>query len=118
MSSFRGTCPFRSRHPNDDPSKGQFKKFWREILKCVVHPDYMNKGVDVKLIKSLIDDLRRGRCESIYIRVNERDLQLQLSLKGLKFKAIKVIRGYYGEDDAYLMKYELPEDSENKSLEL
>lgn len=41
----------------------------------------------------------------IYYRVHERNLLLQLTLRELGYKAVKVLKRYCGEDDTYLFVY-------------
>ena len=50
----------------------------------------------------------------IHLVVNERNVSLQLFLKANDFKAVEVLRKYFGSDDAYVMNLSVKEENKNE----
>jgi ribosomal protein S18 acetylase RimI-like enzyme len=73
------------------------------LLHMVVHPEWRRKGVGLALIGRLGKKLRHED-DRIHATVPESNLQAQLLLRAAGFKAVRVLRAYYGEEDGYLME--------------
>jgi hypothetical protein len=65
-------------------------------------------AVEQCLLDYVLADLQR-RWPEVPIVVQERNLTAQLLLREARYKAIRVLRGYFGEEDGYLMTQE-PKD--------
>lgn len=77
------------------------------ILNFAVHSDYRRQGVGNAMMQKLIGKLSWERRNQITLEVRETNLDAQLFLRKLGFKAIRVLRDFYDDtaDDAYLMQY-------------
>jgi ribosomal protein S18 acetylase RimI-like enzyme len=74
------------------------------VLKTVaVAPDWQRHGVGQSMIDSLGRKLSQGY-ERISALVPEDNLPLQLLLRNAGFRAVRVLRRYYDDADAYLME--------------
>jgi ribosomal-protein-alanine N-acetyltransferase len=73
------------------------------IVKSIaVAPAWHRHGVGQSMIQSLERKLAQGyRC--ISARVPESNLGMQLLLRSIGFRALRVLRRWYGDEDAYLM---------------
>lgn len=73
------------------------------ILNLAVALAWQRRGIGRALVEKLAQKLRQpGDC--IQVSVPETHLHLQLLLREAGFKAMKVLRGYCGDVDAYLFK--------------
>jgi ribosomal protein S18 acetylase RimI-like enzyme len=74
-----------------------------ELLHIAVAPEHRRCGVGRALMARAEEWLRQpGDC--VQSRVPESNLALQLFLRSLGYKAVRVLRGHYGEEDAYVME--------------
>jgi ribosomal-protein-alanine N-acetyltransferase len=73
------------------------------LLHLVVHPEWRRQGVGLALLGRLTKKLRQAD-DRIQSTVPEGNLAAQLLLREGGFKAVRVLRGYYGEEDGYLME--------------
>jgi ribosomal protein S18 acetylase RimI-like enzyme len=74
------------------------------IIKSVaVAPDWQRHGVGLSMISSLDRKLTQGY-DRVSAMVPEGNLVLQLLLRSAGFRAVRVLRRYYGDEDAYLME--------------
>lgn len=74
------------------------------VVRCLaVAPAWQRRGVGISMIRSLEKKLAQGY-ERISILVPETNLALQLLLRGAGFRAVRVLRRYFDEEDAYLME--------------
>jgi ribosomal-protein-alanine N-acetyltransferase len=77
-----------------------------------VAPDWRRHGVGQSMVQSLERKLTQGY-ERITAMVPESNLGLQLMLRGLGFRAVRVLRRWYDDEDAYMMQKGTPgEESE------
>jgi [ribosomal protein S18]-alanine N-acetyltransferase len=83
------------------------------ILNFAVHPQYRRYGVGSQMVSKLISKLSSHRRTRITLEVRETNLSAQLFFRSQRFKAIKVMRGFYEDsgEDAFLMQYRLPGDA-------
>jgi [ribosomal protein S18]-alanine N-acetyltransferase len=78
------------------------KKFVIENL--AIHENHRRKGIGKKLIEMVISKLNKNR-NNIEVFVCDSNLDAHLFLCDLGFKAVKVLRNYYDNNqDAYLFK--------------
>jgi [ribosomal protein S18]-alanine N-acetyltransferase len=74
-----------------------------ELLHVAVDPEHQRNSVGRALLGRFDERLRQaGDC--ILATVPESNLPVQLFLRALGYKASRVLRGYYGEEDAYVME--------------
>lgn len=84
------------------------------ILNFAVHPDYQRSGVGLQMAVKLIGKLSSHRRTRITLEVRETNLSGQVFFRNQGFKAIRVLRSFYEDsnEDAYLMQYKLPSDTD------
>lgn len=77
------------------------------ILNFAVHPQYRRGGVGSQMVSNLISKLSSHRRTRITLEVRETNLSAQLFFRSQHFRAIKVLRSFYGDsgEDALLMQY-------------
>jgi ribosomal-protein-alanine N-acetyltransferase len=73
------------------------------LLHLVVHPEWRRRGVALALLARLAKKLRHMD-DRIHTTVPEGNLSAQLVLRVAGYKAVRVLRGYFGEEDGYLME--------------
>ena len=74
------------------------------VIKTIaVAPDWQRHGVGHSMISSLDRKLSQGY-ERVSAMVPEGNLSLQLLLRSAGFRAVRVLRRYYDDEDAYLME--------------
>jgi ribosomal protein S18 acetylase RimI-like enzyme len=66
--------------------------------------DWQRRGIGRALIERFEPDVPRRDGMWIEASVPESQLPMQLLLRSLGYKAVRVLRGYYGDEDAYLME--------------
>jgi ribosomal-protein-alanine N-acetyltransferase len=74
------------------------------LLHMAVTAEHHRSGVGRALLKQLERCLRK-RGDRIRAAVPESNLPVQLLLRSLGYKAMRVLRGYYGSEDAYQMEW-------------
>jgi ribosomal-protein-alanine N-acetyltransferase len=70
-----------------------------KILRMAVHPELRRTGCGSQMIQRLKDKLDQQRRYAIDIEVDERNLDCQLFLRAMGFKATGTIRKYHGSHD-------------------
>jgi [ribosomal protein S18]-alanine N-acetyltransferase len=83
-------------------------ELWKDFIHLVrfgVHPRHRRKGIGASLIHKLISKLSLHRRDWITVHVPEDNLNMQLFLRSLGFKAIGILR----QEAKYTMQYHLPE---------
>jgi ribosomal protein S18 acetylase RimI-like enzyme len=73
------------------------------LLHIAVAPDWRRRGVAATLLGQLEQFLRHPE-DSIRAAVPEGNLPVQLFLRAAGYKALRVLRGFYAAEDAYLME--------------
>ena len=91
----------------------EFDQDYIHVINLSVHPEYRRSGVGSQLIAKLLPILGMKR-KIIHLVVNERNVSLQLFLKANDFKAVEVLRKYFGSDDAYVMNLSVKEENKNE----
>jgi ribosomal-protein-alanine N-acetyltransferase len=83
------------------------------ILNFAVHPDWRRNGVGQHMVAKLVGKLSNHRRTRITLEVRETNLDAQLFFRAQDFKAVRVLRTYYGDsgEDAFLMNYKLDGDT-------
>jgi ribosomal protein S18 acetylase RimI-like enzyme len=74
-----------------------------ELLHIAVAPEHRRCGLGRALMARVGEWLRQPG-DRVGARVPESNLTLQLFLRSLGYKAVRVLRGHYGEEDAYVME--------------
>jgi ribosomal protein S18 acetylase RimI-like enzyme len=74
-----------------------------ELLHVAVAPDWQRKGVGRALLLRFEERLRSPD-DLIQTSVPESNLPVQLFLRAVGYKATRVLRGLYGDEDGYLME--------------
>lgn len=81
-----------------------------ELVNFAVTPSHRHKGVATEMVDRLKRKLSQQRRESIYARVAEMNIGMQMFLKSQGFEAIEIERGFFdGPQDAYRFAYSLGE---------
>jgi ribosomal protein S18 acetylase RimI-like enzyme len=73
------------------------------LLNIVVAPEWRRQGIGRSMLEILNQGLWRTAC-SVQILVPETNLPLQLFLRAVGYKAIRVVRECFDAEDAYLME--------------
>jgi ribosomal protein S18 acetylase RimI-like enzyme len=73
------------------------------ILHLAVASDWLRRGIGHSLLKKL-DPFLRQPGDRIEAAVPETNLPAQLLLRSAGYRATRVLRGFYGTQDAYLME--------------
>jgi ribosomal-protein-alanine N-acetyltransferase len=73
------------------------------LLNIAVAPEWRRRGIGRALLDRLNKKLRLSQ-DCIQAMVPESNLPLQMFLKQSRCKAVRVLRSYYHEEDAYLME--------------
>jgi ribosomal-protein-alanine N-acetyltransferase len=83
------------------------------VLNFAVCPAYRRRAVGRQMVAKLVSKLSSHRRTAITLEVRETNLAAQLFFRGQEFKAVRVLRGYYGDsgEDAFLMRYSLDGDA-------
>lgn len=92
------------------------------LTNFAVHAGFHRCSIGKQLITKLIDKLSPDRRTRITCEVRETNLNAQLFLKAMGFRAVRVIKNFFEDfnEDAYLMLYKLPvkvEESKVVSVE-
>src|SRR5262249_35750388 len=74
-----------------------------ELLHIAVAPEYQRMSVGRALLGRFDERLRLPE-DNIRTTVPESNLPVQLFLRSLGFKAVRVLRGYYADEDAYVLE--------------
>lgn len=81
------------------------------ILNLAVNPILRRRGIASQLVGKLISKLTADRRNRLTVDVNEYDSVGQHFFRSLNFKATKVLRNFYGEQDAYAFEYCAPKEA-------
>lgn len=79
------------------------------VKSIAVAPAWRRHGVGRSMIESLDRKLAQGYSR-VSALVPEGNLGLQLMLRGLGFRAVRVLQRWYDDEDAYLMQKGSPEE--------
>ncbi len=77
-----------------------------ELLHIAVAPGHRRRGIGQALMARLEEWLRQPG-DRVRAYVPESHLEMQLFLRSLGYKAVRVLRGHYGAEDAYAMERRL-----------
>jgi len=76
-----------------------------EILRGIaVHPSQRRQGIGAVMIAKLASKLSAHRRTRIITTVHETDLPRQMFYRSQGFKAVRLLRGYFGEADGYVLE--------------
>lgn len=81
------------------------------LERMAVAPAMRRHGVGTALIDKLKRKLSRDRRNRLGLLVHEADLGAQLFFKAMGFRGVGIRKRYYGESDAYAMRYRVVEPS-------
>jgi ribosomal protein S18 acetylase RimI-like enzyme len=74
-----------------------------ELLNVTVVPSWRRQGIGRQLLREVERQLKRPD-DCVWAMVPETNLALQLLLRDSQYRAIRVVRGHYGDEDGYLMQ--------------
>jgi ribosomal protein S18 acetylase RimI-like enzyme len=77
------------------------------ILNLAVAPDWQRRGLGQALLDRVGQGLQHPQ-DRIQVTVPESNLPVQLLLRDAGYKAVRVLRGYFEDEDAYLMERQRP----------
>src|SRR5436190_19278329 len=82
------------------------------ILNFAVHPQWRRQCVGSQMVAKLISKLSSHRRTRITLEVRETNLPAQLFFSKQEFRAVRVLRAFYGDsgEDAFLMQYQFADD--------
>lgn len=86
----------------------EFNRARTRVLNLAVAEAWRRRGIGRELVGTLVADLVRYRRSRITLEVRETNLPAQLFFRAMGFRAVSVLRGFYGRrtpEDAYLMVY-------------
>lgn len=72
-----------------------------ELLNLAVHPEHRRRGIGRAIVGKLRDKLHTQRRPRLAVEVEDRNLAGHLFFRACGLRAICVVRGRYGESDAY-----------------
>ena len=77
------------------------------IMNFAVHSQWRRTSVGAQMVAKLISKLSSHRRTRITLEVRETNLSAQLFFNRQDFKAVRVLRSFYGDsgEDAFLMEY-------------
>jgi len=75
-----------------------------EIIRLAVVPVHRRRGIGTFAICHMIDKLAYQRRIGLRFRLMEENLEGQIFLREMGFKAVRILRGYYKEQDGYLFE--------------
>ena len=93
----------RSRHMAGAKSVLATKAPCVNLLNIVVAPEWRRQGIGRSMLEILNQGLWRT-AGSVQILVPETNLALQLFLRSVGYKAVRVVRECFDSEDAYLME--------------
>lgn len=76
-----------------------------DLLNFAVAPACRRLGVGGQMARKLTGKLSTHRRSRVTLAVRESNLPAQLFFAGHGFRAVRVLRGYYGDEDAYRMEH-------------
>jgi [ribosomal protein S18]-alanine N-acetyltransferase len=79
------------------------------LLNLAVAPEWHRHGIGRALAAKLNQKLRQPE-DYIQATVPESNLPFQLLLRAAGYKAVSILRGYFGTEDAYLLRRQLASD--------
>lgn len=84
----------------------ELQKHSLELINLAVAPSYRRQGVGSKMLAKLASKLSAHRRRRISVLVRESNLPFQLFMKGNRFRAEEVLRGFFDEpdEDGYLFR--------------
>ncbi|MEM7811768.1 MAG: ribosomal protein S18-alanine N-acetyltransferase [Planctomycetota bacterium] len=82
------------------------------VVNFAVAPHRRREGIGSRMVSRLVEKLEMQRRTEISLEVRETNLSAQLFFKNRDFKAVGVLHDRYDEtdEDAYAMRYRLPQD--------
>jgi ribosomal-protein-alanine N-acetyltransferase len=80
---------------------------YNQLIRFVIHHEYRRQGWGRLLMEGLFARLSSQRRNCLVVHVRETDLDAQLFLRAMGFKAVKVLREYFKDtkEAAYKMEY-------------
>jgi ribosomal-protein-alanine N-acetyltransferase len=83
------------------------------ILAFAVHPDFRRSGVGKAMIEKLVSKLAFQRRNRITLGVRETNLDAQLFLRSLGFRAMNILPNFYKDcnEDAFAFRYSIQEEA-------
>lgn len=85
------------------------QKAYISILNMYVEEDMRRMGIGHAMVSKLKSKLTLNACTAMFARVHERDQGTLHFMLSEDFYGVGVINEYYDDDDAYEMRYQLPE---------
>lgn len=96
----------------------ELHKYKLHILNLAVHPEHRREGIGSQMVAKLQRKLASHRRTRITLDVRETNLGAQQFFSRRGFKAVQVLRGWFWQEDGYLMEYALPDAVDEEWAEL
>lgn len=79
------------------------------LLDLAVHPDHRGKGIATALFKSIMEELKAGKCSSLFLEVRTSNDTARMIYEKFGFNIVGTRKKYYinPTDDAVIMMMEL-----------
>lgn len=77
------------------------------IINFAVDQWHYRRGIGSQMVAKLVSKLSSHRRQRIFLEVCECNLGAQLFFASQGFRALRVVRGRFGDEDAYRMAYRL-----------
>lgn len=78
-----------------------------ELFKIAVLPDFRRQGVAEKLLTKIHGQMRQKGAFVCFLEVRSRNMPAVLLYEKAGYQRVRVIPGYYGDDDAVVLRREL-----------
>lgn len=85
----------------------EMRKDRLSVTRLGVHPGFRRKGVGRQMLAKLAGKLSAHRRTGVETWVNEANMDALLWLKAHRYLCVDVDRERFGDDDGYLMRYEI-----------
>lgn len=75
-----------------------------ELMNIVVNKAFRHSGIGTLLLNKLLEICKEKNLDSIFLEVNEKNLNAQKLYKNFDFETISIRKNYYNSDNGIVMK--------------